>query len=813
MAGASGPCARHRPGQGRRRTPVAAPAVAAPVRPAAAHGRAGADAPESDGADAGGVTRQRAVDREHAEQAGAPRCAGHVQRSANPEAHHASSHGITYLQRDDVASRQNYAELYDEASRIASGLNALGLQRADPVLLQLEENRDLVPAFWGCILGGFVPVPCAVPHEGSERLTIGERIRGTWLALRSPWVVANRAAAAHTRWHSAASDPPLRVALVESLRDHARSDQPPVESRPTATALLLSTSGSTGDPKLVVQTHATVLAQALASIEHNGFHQDDVSLNWFPLHHVGGLLMWHVRDVVMRCHQFLAPIEAVLEDPLRWLDWIDRHRISLTWAPNSAFARVNDLAVEIGRRRWDLSSLRFLLNGGEAIVASQARRFMALLADHGLAPTAMRPAWGMSETCSAATYADDVSAPSDPFVCVGRPIAGLSLRIVNGGGAMVPEGTVGHLEAKGDMVTPGYFENTDANRDAFSADGWFRTGDLARLDEGKLTIVGRQKDVVIVHGVNHSSQEIETAVEKLEIVQPGSAAAVAVRRERDATDRLAVFYSPRAGCDDDLGAFVTTVKQQVLQEVSLPADYVLPIPASDIPRTAIGKIERARLRRRLEEGRLDGVLKSVDVALRSARTIPAWFQRPIWRAKQLRPGRPARPLRWLLFLDGSGLGPALAKLLERRGHTCMTVACGAGYLRLAPRHFQIDPACAEDYQTVVRAVADTEGGIDRVVHVMSCGRRELPPSSVEDLWAAQRFGVQSLLHVVRAVAGVRRASHDVGVTVITRAVANVVPGDEVGVRAGAPARVQPVRLSGASLDGREARRPAGVRRA
>jgi NADP-dependent 3-hydroxy acid dehydrogenase YdfG len=108
----------------------------------------------------------------------------------------------------------------------------------------------------------------------------------------------------------------------------------------------------------------------------------------------------------------------------------------------------------------------------------------------------------------------------------------------------------------------------------------------------------------------------------------------------------------------------------------------------------------------------------------------------------------------------------------------VTVACGDEYLRLTPRHFQINAARPEDYETVVRAVVHAEGAIDRVLHLMSCDRRERPPASAEDLWAGQRLGVESLLHVVRAVDDAGRASRDIGVTVITRAVAHVVPGEE-----------------------------------
>ena len=99
-----------------------------------------------------------------------------------------------------------------------------------------------------------------------------------------------------------------------------------------------------------------------------------------------------------------APIERVLEDPLRWLDWIERFRVTLTWAPNFAYSLINDQAAVVANGHWDLSSLKFILNAGEAIVARTTRRFLTLLAPHGMRGDCMHPAWGMSETSSAFTY-------------------------------------------------------------------------------------------------------------------------------------------------------------------------------------------------------------------------------------------------------------------------------------------------------------------------------------------------------------------------------------------------------------------------
>jgi len=315
--------------------------------------------------------------------------------------------GVTYVIDERQEVHQTYAALLEDAARILTGLRAAGLQAGDRVLFQLSDARDFLQTFWGCVLGGFVPVPIGVaPSYVQANATLG-KLRHAWESLGHPRVV--------TSANLFSSLDPLgaqwgiegwEVLRVEALRAHdvAGTWQ---SCRPDDLALLLLTSGSTGTPKAVMQSHCAILARCQATCEHNDFSAADVSLNWFPLDHVGGLVMFHVRDVFAQCAQMHVPTHHVLEDPLRWLDLIEKHRATITWAPNFAFGLINARAEQLSSRRWDLSSMRFILNAGEAIGAKTARRFLELLSPHDLPGTAMRPAWGMSETCSAVTYSHD----------------------------------------------------------------------------------------------------------------------------------------------------------------------------------------------------------------------------------------------------------------------------------------------------------------------------------------------------------------------------------------------------------------------
>ncbi|MBY8852164.1 AMP-binding protein, partial [Saccharothrix sp. MB29] len=215
--------------------------------------------------------------------------------------------------------------------------------------------------------------------------------------------------------------------------------------------------------------------------------------------------MFHARDAYLGCHQVHAPISWVLEDPLRWLDAISEHRCDTTWAPNFAFGLIVDRAEQIADKSWDLSRLGYIMNGGEPIKARVANRFLSLLAPFGLPDTAMHPGWGMSETTAGVVDCVYPAGMDEEtrFIPVGTPHPGLSLRVVDEAGEIVPEGVEGRLQATGLPITPGYYANPEQNRQSFSTDGWFKTGDLAYLVDGVLTVTGRVDDVIEVDGVGY----------------------------------------------------------------------------------------------------------------------------------------------------------------------------------------------------------------------------------------------------------------------------------------------------------------------
>jgi acyl-CoA synthetase (AMP-forming)/AMP-acid ligase II/NAD(P)-dependent dehydrogenase (short-subunit alcohol dehydrogenase family) len=663
---------------------------------------------------------------------------------------------IKYVEQDKSTTTQSYRELIEDAERVLAGLRKLGLVPGDRALFQFKSNREFLAAFWGCVLGGMIPVPMAVAPTYTEPNSAAQKLMAAWQMLGRPIVLtANDLAPSLREFGARNGVEDFRVAAIEGLQESS-PDKKWHESRPEDVAVIMLTSGSTGTPKGVRLTHSNLVARSAGSIQVNAFTCDEVTLNWMPLDHVAGILFFHLRDVYLGCDQIHCPTDLVLGDPLLWLDLIDQFRCTITFAPNFAFGLVNDRASDIEQRHWDLSSMRFVLNGAESIVARTARRFLSLLVPHGLPSTAMWPAWGMSEVSSGVTYSNVFSADTlqddVSFVAVGRPIPGIYLRVVDDDGRVVSEGTAGHLQVKGSTLMLGYYD-TELNAEAFTEDGWFRTGDLAFLRDGCLTITGRAKDVIIINSVNYYSHELEAAVEEVPGITTSFAAACPVREVGEDTDQLALFFHTDVQTDAELLELLREVRQSCVRKVGANPDYLLPIEKTSIPKTEIGKIQRPLLAKRFAAGEFDDIRKRMDVLMRNERTVPDWFFRKTWiRSDHTMPNRRGPSDIWVVFLDDEGLGTTVCRQLGERGVRCVTVERSARFERCTPDRYVIDPSDPDHYVRLVGDLTGPDLSISHTIHLWTFGRgmsADPDPAQIKDSYSG---GVLSLLNWIQALA-------------------------------------------------------------
>ncbi|MBK6656643.1 MAG: amino acid adenylation domain-containing protein [Proteobacteria bacterium] len=670
-----------------------------------------------------------------------------------------ASGALIAIGADDREQRLEYAELLTRARAGAAELQAAGLVAGTPVLLQFEDLRDFFEGFWACIAAGLIPVPSATLQL--EQRGAAERLTAIWESLERPCVLTQDSLRAALGTALATPDAAPRVMVL--TRDSALPAAPPCAAAPDDTALMMLTSGSTGTPKAVRLSHRNLLSRGRGSQLLHGFTSELRSLNWMPLDHVAGLIYFHLRDVLLGATQVHVPTATVLRDPLRWLDLCERYQADITFAPNFAFGLINARGTDIVRRRWDLSRLRRVLNGAEAIVARTAREFMQLLTPHGLSRTAMIPAWGMAEVSSGITYNLEFDLDrvrdEDRHVAVGRPIPGTRARIVDEHDKVVAEGVEGRLQIQGATTFAGYWQPTD--EPVFTDDGWFRTGDLAYVEAGRLFITGREKDTINIGGIKYPGPAIEAAVDTVPGVASSFSAALAVQDGGDGAERLAVAFVPEYDRDATLRVLLPAIRRRIGAQLGVAADLLLPLTRAQVPKTSIGKIQRRQMQNAFAAGEYDEARRRFEILTGSGESLPRWFHRREWHAKaargeaRLRDGAVAC-LHWadddiarlrealagrreVLAVDGARLGALCAA--QRPALVCMALddehAAPAAVIELAAALASGNAAC--------RVLITTRGGL--AVDAVEAARPRLAAAAVLARAIAQELPGISVTHI------------------------------------------------------------------
>ncbi|MED1798844.1 thioester reductase domain-containing protein [Brevibacillus porteri] len=555
-----------------------------------------------------------------------------------------SNKQLLFLAEDGRETSLTYTELWKKAQRIACSLIDKGLPERSKVLFQVEEPMDFILMFWGTILAGMVPVAMPAASGQGEKNSASDRMYESWRLLDKPIIatcckVLPILEAVRHQYDDLSSAQLITVQELIQRDPEERILMRREEWRPEETVLLMFTSGSSGKPKGVMLTHRNLVARSYGSMVFNGFGSEEMTLNWMPFSHVGGLIYFHVRDVYLTCNQLQVAAPYVLGDPTRWLNLIDRHRVTLTWAPHFAFSLINEQANELSGRDWDLTCLHSLLNGAEHISWKDLQTFARLLEPYGLTSDSLKPVFGMSETSSGITYSRGFDTKRCPdvsgIVPVGHPIPGVSIRIVNEEGNIAEEGAVGGLQIRGVTLMAGYYKNEQATLDSFTADGWFITGDLAWIRERELYIAGREKEMVSVQGVNYYCQEVEESVMDSEVVKATCCAVCAVRTNEAEGEKLAVFYTPRKTETLDLqeekqfADFASQIRRKLIERFGIRPDFVIPLKEKEFPRSDIGKIQRSKLKTAFESGQFAARLQSRGFDDRYF--IPDWFYQKEWR--------------------------------------------------------------------------------------------------------------------------------------------------------------------------------------
>ncbi|MGH1540692.1 MAG: amino acid adenylation domain-containing protein [Arenicella sp.] len=631
-----------------------------------------------------------------------------LQRAASPD----NSSRCRFVTVDNDEFEMSYVDLQAHALRILGGLqNNLGLSAGDHALLHISNGAEFVAAFWACVLGGIVPVPITVPPSHTSANAALDKLRDVWLLLECPPVLCDEVLVTATQGLESIMDMPgLRVGVIETLANMAPGQHH--QASLDDVALVLLTSGSTGVPKLVPLSHENLLSMAHGSIQCCGFTAQSTTLNWIPLDHVGAIIFLSVMPVVLGCSQIHISNELILREPVRWLDLIEKYRASISWAPNFAYGLIVDRAEEVNAKPRDLSCMKFLVNAGEANVATTVKEFLSLLQPHQLPVDALKPAFGMSETCSGITwsagYCLDTIATDQRAVSLGPPIPGAHIRIVNDEGDVVPEGTIGHLQIKGPSVFKGYKNNSQENQKVFSGD-WFTSGDLGFLLGGELAVTGRQREDIVIRGAKYYPHEIESVIETIDGVTRSCVAACSVIPHGAQVEELAIFLAIEA--DGDATGIKQKVRGVVANKIGIAPQYLVELSADQFPKTAIGKVQRPILRKRFEAGEF---AQYIDAANES---IGKWFYRPIWQPRAISAQGASNNV--LVYCDEEGFAELVINNMLAEGWSeqqLILVNHGDSYQQITPNNYFLDCSDSSQHGELFVDLKKANVNVDQVVY-------------------------------------------------------------------------------------------------
>ncbi|KAJ5114118.1 thioesterase domain protein [Penicillium angulare] len=374
------------------------------------------------------------------------------------------------------------------------------------------------------------------------------------------------------------------------------------------TALMMLTSGSTGPSKAVCLSHRQIMASLAGKCSMLPVKPETAFLNWIRLDHVGSLVEIHLHALFIAADQVHVQSEDFISDPSTFLALIERHRVSRTFAPNFFLSQLNQTLGSHNSKGFNLSALQYIVSGGEANYVASCSRLSRLLEGYGAPSNVIVPGFGMTETCAGSIYS--LSFPSHDIkqsyelATVGYCVPGVEMRIAAPNGTVVYPGLTGDLQLKGPIVFSKYHNDASATRDAFTVDGWFKTGDTAFADaSSRIVLTGRTKEDISINGIKYQPQNLETEIEEAKIpgVLQGSLACFSHHPSGAQPERVCVVYVPSYAAED-IKARYDTSNAIVQKVVFITNNRPIVIPLQSIERTSLGKVSRSSIKKTWQDG-------------------------------------------------------------------------------------------------------------------------------------------------------------------------------------------------------------------
>jgi acyl-CoA synthetase (AMP-forming)/AMP-acid ligase II len=400
---------------------------------------------------------------------------------------------------------------------------------------------------------------------------------------------------------------------------------------PEGTLFLQFSGGTTGTQKCVAVTGAMLREQVERLSSVLTPTEGDSVASWLPLYHDMGLIacLWFpLLTGIPSIH--IAAADWLLRPELLF-EVIERYGGSICWLPNFAFSYLAQRRPEMDQQ-YHLQHVRAWVNCSEPVRRASMFAFADQFADWGVAEESLQASYAMAENVFAVTQTNPRTAPrmvrraeirdvraqyhakafeliDDVYVSSGRCLPGMTIRIVRADGSRCDDFEAGEIHIDTPCLFQGYWHSDGLRRDAFTADGWYATGDYGFLADGELYVIGRMKDIIIVAGQNVFPEDVEVIAGRARGVYPGRVVAFGIDDEELGTQSIGVVAEMSGVFDPELARNIETeIRALITAALAIAPRYVSVVQQRWIVKSTAGKISRADTRARFIEERRVAVL-------------------------------------------------------------------------------------------------------------------------------------------------------------------------------------------------------------
>ena len=533
----------------------------------------------------------------------------------------------TFLQDSQIAEKieeksLTYFEIHTRAMAIGALLQSLEVT-GERALLLYSPGLEFIAAFFGCLYAGVVPVPTNVPRRNQKTPISKVILRDSKakIVLTTAEKLA-KIASKHIK------DPELESLhwfSTNDIKNDLAADWQRQKICQDSLAFLQYTSGSTGNPKGVMVSHANLLHNSKIIYKCFEHSPESHALVWLPHYHDMGLIGGIIQPLYGGFPSTLMSPISFIKKPYLWLQAISHYKVTTSGGPSFAYDLACKQITPEQISSLDLSSWTVAFNGAEFIREDAMRRFAATFAPCGFRWESFYPCYGMAEGTLLVSGGFKNSAPvidfdeeisfkqeqsvnpengnnnSKPIVSCGKNWQGQKIVIANPKLlTLCAEGQVGEIWVQGQSVTQGYWnrlEETEKTFDAYLNDTkegpFLRTGDLGFLKNGELFVTGRIKEMIIIRGKNHYPQDIELTAQKAHIsLETNSGAAFSI--EVEGQERLVIAQEVKRTYIRKLNTceVLSAIRRAILKHHGLQPYKILLLKPGRIPKTTSGKIQR-----------------------------------------------------------------------------------------------------------------------------------------------------------------------------------------------------------------------------